>query len=210
MSDNPIFNNTAGYKSDLEVFENIGKVVAFKKGETLFLEKTASSHIVIVLEGCVKLSKAVNNKKVTLRYVLPVQFIGESLPEHKKSYAVTASFMTEGKAILIKSEVFEQMLSWSPNISLHTLHLLNRTQQYIFQDVSNKKNLNAFQRIALFLLEHPSLASQLKKQEIADIIDVVPETYSRNLRKLKDEEYLMYEEGMFKLRLEKVEQIFSV
>jgi CRP-like cAMP-binding protein len=208
MSDNPIFNKSVFYKSDLKIFENIGKVIAFKKGEKIFSENEPSTHIIIVLQGFVKLLKMTNSTNIMVRAITPLQLIGESVATQINRYPVSAHFITEGLIISIEYNQLKQLSTWSPNIALSMFNLVNKSQLDLFQEIENKRVFNYTQRIASFLLNYESSLSQLKYKEIAAILFVSKETFSRGIRKLKDEKLIVIENGKMELNKREILKLF--
>jgi len=199
MGKNPRIDLDSLSVNDFERIQKIGTVINFKKGEEVFIENDISTHIIIVVEGFVKLSKMNNNKNLPIRYIAPMQLIGESVSTKSNRYPLSAHFMTNGSAIKIEYKCFKQVLLWSPVIGLSMFNLVNNTQLHLFKEMENQRKLSITQRVLLFLVNYESLLPQLLKKEIASILFLPPETFSRQLRTLKDRGYISVEKGVIKI-----------
>ena len=208
MSENPRLTLSSRYIEDIKLLNNIGIVKRFKKGEILFKEHKKMTHIMIVIEGIVELSKKNNQKDKEVRYISSFQIIGETLPEMNQRYPLSASFLTNGIAVLVEYDTFRQLLLWSPKTSLNMFKLLNRSQEQLFKKIEKEKTYNSIQRVASFLLEQATHLNQLQYKEMASIIDITPETFSRQLKKLREEQYIHIEEGDMILNHKKLQSLF--
>ena len=209
MSINHILNARAFEVDDFKAFQHIGRVISFKKGEKIFSQNEPSTNIIIVMQGFVQLSKMINSKNVPVRHVAPMQLIGESVHTNQNRYPLSAHFITDGIAIIIEYKVFKQMLLWSPKIAMAMFNLVNKSQQHLFQEMENQRVLNTTQRVALFFLEHQLLLSQLKHKEIAAILSLTPETFSRQVTKLKKSKCIVSKEGKIILNEGKLKQLLE-
>lgn len=61
MGNNPHIYLDSLSVNDFEIFQKIGTVINFKKNEEIFIQNDISTHIIIVMEGFVKLSKMTNS-----------------------------------------------------------------------------------------------------------------------------------------------------
>lgn len=195
MSINPLLNTRAFEVNEFKAFQNISRLITFKKGEKIFRQNEPSTHIIIVIQGFVQLSKMINSKNIPVRHISPMQLIGESVHANDNRYPLSAHFITDGIAIIMEYKVCKQMLLWSPNIAMAMFNLVNKSQQYLFAEMENQRLLNTTQRVALFLLEHKPLLPKLMHKEMAMILSLTPETFSRQITKLKEERCLEIKEG---------------
>jgi CRP-like cAMP-binding protein len=199
MSIPPFLHSEGLDINDLKTLQDIGKIIIFKKGEKIFTQNEPSTHIVIVMQGFVKLFKMTKNKNVMVRAISPMQLIGESVPTEKNRHSLSAQFMTEGMIISIDYKQLEQLSGWSPNIALSIFNLVNKSQLHLFQEIENRRMFTSIQKIALFFLNYESLLPELKYKEIASILFLSNETFSRGIRKLKDEKFIVIENRKVKL-----------
>jgi CRP/FNR family transcriptional regulator len=161
------------------------------------------------MQGFVQLSKTIESKNIPIRHISPMQLIGESVDTHENRYPLSAHFVTNGIAIVMEYKVCKQMLLWSPNIAMAMFNLINKSQQYLFQEMNNQKLLNSTQRVALFLLEHKLLLPQLMHKDMAMILSLRPETFSRHITKLKSNGYIVLKKNKFKLNEGKLRQLLE-
>jgi CRP/FNR family transcriptional regulator len=65
--------------------------------------------------------------------------------------------------------------------------------------MNNRVPLTSMQKIAQLIYENSDLFTKLKKYKIAAILNMTPETFSRNLKTLKKERIITYGGGDFKV-----------
>ena len=171
------------------------------------MENESSTHIVIVLQGFVKLLKMRNSKNVMVRAITPLQLIGESVSTQSNKYGVSAQFITEGLVLSIEYNQLKQLSTWSPNIALSMFNLVNKSQLDLFQEIENKRTLNYTQRVASFLLNYESSLSELKHQEMASILFMSKESFSRGIRNLKDGKLIVVENGKMELNKKEIRKL---
>ena len=199
MSGNPIYNFNALHPYDLRRFEEISTTLNFKKGEKIFLQGEPSDYMVVVIAGIVELKEANNDENKVIKYIKPMQFIGESYPENHGKYSCSSYFMTDGVAMLINYKAFRTLLPWSPKTSLGMINILRKTQESIYQELEHQRVFTATQKVAYFLLTYQYLLPQLRYKEMASILFLTPETFSRQLKKLEEDKCLTIKDRVIEL-----------
>ncbi len=207
MSIPPFLHSESLTINDLKLFQDIGSIKTFQKGEKIFSQNEPSTQIVIVMQGFVKLSKMTDSENSITRAIFPMQLIGESVPFEQKLYPVSAHFMTNGLAIIIAYSQFKQLFSWSPKIALSMFNLVNKSQLHLFQEMENKRVLSTAQRVASFLLEYQTLLPQLMHKEMAVILSLASETFSRQITKLKVKRAIVVKDGKIELNENKLRRL---
>ncbi|MCK4440754.1 MAG: Crp/Fnr family transcriptional regulator, partial [Sulfurovaceae bacterium] len=192
---------------DLRRFEKMSTTSNFKKGEKIFLQGEPSDYMVVVIEGIVELKKEYNNETKVIKYIKPMQFIGESYLEKHEKYSCSSYFMTDGVAMLISYKAFKNLLPWSPKISLGMIKILRKTHDSIYQELEYQRVFSTTQKVAYFLLNHQSLIPQLLYKEMASILFLTPQILSRELKKLEYEKCLTIKDGVIELNHRKLARL---
>lgn len=169
----------------------------YRKGDDLYREGQIPRGIFYLQSGSVKVTCDSGKKPVTLRYALSPDFVGYlSLIKHW-DYVTTATAVENTEAYFIPRHIFFKAIHTdNENIRILLDILCNRiseTDGHLLEILEK----DVLQRLALLLLSlnngkihdpgHTDGLLRIPKKDLASILNVNPETLSRNLSRLSKE-----------------------
>lgn len=167
----------------LQQLASISKLKAYKKGATLFLKGDISSYLMILTEGIVSIFK--HDKKgneIIIGYFHRYTLLAEAATLRKTPLPSSATFQSDGSILMIELEAFETLFMSHPAISYAIIHSLLEKVELLQQNIHFNLASTAAEKILFFYQQNPTLALDLKHYEIASILSITPETFSRNIR----------------------------
>jgi CRP/FNR family transcriptional regulator len=170
----------------------------YHRNQILFFEGGEAHHLFALNSGLVKLVKSLENGKERITRVLfPGDLFGlEALSE--SIYPLTAVVLRDSEICSIPRHQFLSFLRNNPDFSLEMIRFLVSEISQARTQMTNMSFKGARMRVATFLLslvpkgEKPpansySLTLPLTSQEIAEILELSPETVSRTWQALRQE-----------------------
>ncbi len=172
----------------------------YKKDNFLFLEGEKSDKLHILIEGMIKIYKCdKKGNEIVLNHFYPTTLVAEFACLEHIPYPATAVFETNGKAIYIDYSTFEKEFLKNPEISLSIIRSLTNKIKALDNVITRNLTLDSTGRAAKFIYENEALASGLRQNKIAGILNITPETMSRIIRKFRENGVVDFKEG--KLRV---------
>jgi CRP/FNR family transcriptional regulator len=136
--------------------------------------------------GIVKLFKtSSSNKKIVLKYFHPGELIGEVANFEQMPYPATAQSFTSVKFLKIDFEKLQNIINLNPTLSLKIQASLIKKIKNLERVISSDLVLDAKQRVAKYIYDNPVDFFIQKNTEIAEILNITPETLSRILKAFK-------------------------
>lgn len=184
-------------KSQLEILEKISAIKCFKEGNILFYEGESPKHLYFLLDGLVKLYRYDANNTITiLDYYYNQSLIGEAASLQQTPYQITAECDTDSTILMVEYEGFAKHFLRNPDVALQLIMQLVKKVKSL---MNNRVPLTSMQKIAQLIYENSDLFNKLKKYKIAAILNMTPETFSRNLKALKKDGVITYGGGKFEV-----------
>lgn len=177
--------------------------VRLDKGKVLFERGSQAREIYIVVFGLIKLSvsSSVGQEKV-LELIRPGQSIGEAVMFTECDYPFTAQALEDSLLVHVPQRVVFQIIEHNPFVARRLLSGLSHRLLGFMRDVERYSLQNATQRVASYLLqaaEHQGAAVihlEIKKVLLASLLNLTPETLSRVLHQLCDEQLIAVDKRM--------------
>jgi CRP-like cAMP-binding protein len=168
-------------------FSCIFNPAQYHRNQILFFEGGAAHHLFALNVGLVKMVKSLENGKDRItRILFPGDLFGlEALSQ--ETYPVTAVVLEDSEICAVPREQFFSFLRSNPEISLDMIRLLVGEIAEARSQMTNMSFKDARMRVATFLLSLVSadqgsssntcsLTLPLTSQEIAEILELSPET----------------------------------
>lgn len=159
----------------------------YSENDILFYEGEAAQYLFILLQGSLKVYQT--TAKANNFFILFLTKIGELIGEFAlfsdTPYPNTAQFVTQGEVLQIDFKPIKNELLHNPELNLYLIKSLSKKQRIFLDFIHNEMFSNSETKVVHFLLHHEALFSDLKRLEIASILNITPETLSRMLSKLK-------------------------
>jgi CRP-like cAMP-binding protein len=170
----------------------------YHRNQILFFEGGAANHLFALNSGLVKMVKSLENGKERITRVLfPGDLFGlEAL--NQETYPLTAVVLQDSEICAVPREQFFAFLHSNPDISLDMIRLLVSEIAEARSQMTDMSFKDARMRVATFLLSlipndegrssnSLSLKLPLTSQEIAEILELSPETVSRTWHALRED-----------------------
>ena len=185
LEDIPMFSTLT--QSNLKELYNQTHIKNYAKDSIVFYEGDDSSYLHILLEGSIKLYKTTpKGTQIQINRLGAPDLIGEYACFENQPYPATCEFITDGTMGLLPFEVVFKHLS-DPNFSLEIIKSLTGKVGLLSALVHKETVLSSEAKVADLMLQKLSLFHRLKNNELASILNLTPETFSRILTKFKKE-----------------------
>jgi len=190
-----------------ELYDNT-YIKYFTKKSIVFYEGDESRYLYILLDGSVKLYKTTpKGSQVQINRLDAPALIGEYACFEQCPYPATCEFITDGCMGMLPFDEVYKYLS-NPKFSLEIIKSLTSKVLLLSSLVHKETVLSSEAKVADMIIENLSIFERLKKNEIASILNLTPETFSRILTKFK-------KQGIIKVTNHKVtvldtERLYSI
>jgi CRP-like cAMP-binding protein len=168
----------------------------YKKGKILFLEGEQPTLFYIILRGWVKLYKgSVVGEETILQMLSCGDCLIESAIFLNAPYPLSAQIAENALLLSFPAPMIRQLIRSNNELAMNMLTNLSQRSQFLLQQVETTRLKSASERVGWFLLK--TLISQREgnnhvklpydKAMIASYLDMKPETFSRTLKRFKDQ-----------------------
>jgi len=206
LEDIPMFSTLT--QSNLKELYNQTHIKNYAKDSIVFYEGDESSYLHILLEGSIKLYKTTpKGTQIQINRLSAPDLIGEYACFENQPYPATCEFITDGTIGLLPFEVVFKHLS-NPNFSLEIIKSLTGKVGLLSALVHKETVLSSEAKVADLMLQKLSLFHRLKNNELASILNLTPETFSRILTKFKKEGIISVEKQ--KIIINHEEALYSI
>jgi len=179
-------------EDELKALEGISQIVNYKEGETLFVEGDVSDVLMLLIEGVVSVFKHDDKgNEIVISYFKRYELLAEAATLRHTALPSSSRFETDGKLIKIDIESFEKLFILHPNISYGIIQSLLKKVDLLQQNIHFNIATTSIDKILRFYKDNPALSLDLKQYEIASVLGMTAETFSRNLSKLIKDGRLM-------------------
>jgi len=159
----------------------------YAKGSIVFYEGDESEYLHILMKGSVKLYKtSPKGTQIQINRFTAPGFIGEFVCFENEAFPATCEFVSEGMIGLLPVEKLYEYLN-QPEFSLELIKSLTGKVSLLSALVHKETILSSEAKVADLMLKKVTIFNRLKNNEIASILNLTPETFSRILTKLKKE-----------------------
>ncbi|MEI6153139.1 MAG: Crp/Fnr family transcriptional regulator [Deltaproteobacteria bacterium] len=200
----PLFNGLP--EKQLEELSHIAVNSLFKRGETIFSEGDDASGFYVLRSGRVKIFKlSFEGKEQILHIIAPGEpfgevpvFAGETFPAH-------AQALEESRTIFFSKKAFMELIKKDPSIALNMLAILSRRLKQFARLVENLSLKEVPQRLASYFLfvssreNKDAVELDIAKGQLASILGTIPETLSRILSKMVNQDLIRVQGRTIKL-----------
>ena len=178
-------------EDELKALADISHISNHKEGSILFLKGDVSTSLMLLIDGIVSIFKHDNKgNEITIGYFTKYTFLAEAPTLRKSILPSSAMFKSDGAILKINLEKFEALFISHPDISYAIIQSLLEKIDLLQQNIHFNIASTSSEKILFFYQQNPNLSLDLKQYEIATILGIAPETFSRNIKKLIKEEKL--------------------
>lgn len=168
----------------------------YRKGKLLFLEGEVPSRLHIILSGWIKLFKGTSGGNETILQMLTSgDMIAESAVFLNATYPVSAQVVKKSVVLTLPAPIIRERIKENNELALRVLDGISRHSHNLIQEFENIRLKPATERVGWFLLKLlldqgkvPDLIElPYDKSLIASYLDMKPETFSRTLKRFRNQ-----------------------
>ncbi len=176
------------------------QVKEYKKNKLLFLEGEASNRLHIILSGWIKLFKGTSSGDETILQMLTGgDMIAESAVFLNANYPVSAQVAKTAIILSLPASIIREKIKEHNDLALKVLDGISKHSYSLIQEFENIRLKPATERVGWFLLKLllqqgkiPDLIElPYDKSLIASYLDMKPETFSRTLKRFKNNGFII-------------------
>jgi len=180
----------------------------FTKNSIVFYEGDESDYLYILLEGTIQLYKtSPKGSQVQIKRMKAPNTIGEYACFEKEPFPASCEFITDGVMGLLHFDKVYQYLD-NKEFSLGLIRSLTSKVMVLSSLVHKETILSSEAKVADLMIEKISIFNRLRNNEIAGILNLTPETFSRILTKFKKESIIEIKDH--KLRILNLEALYII
>lgn len=178
-------------ENELKALVKISHISEYKEGATLFLEGDVSDTLMLLIDGIVSIFKHDSKgNEIIIAYFNRYALLAEPATLRHTPLPSSATFKSDGAILKIDLEAFENLFMSHPKIAYEIIQSLLKKIDLLQQNIHLNIATTSTEKILHFYIENPTLSLDLKQYEIASLLGMVPETFSRTIRKLVKENKL--------------------
>jgi CRP/FNR family transcriptional regulator len=174
-------------------------VKKFTQNSIVFYEGDESDYLYILLEGTIQLYKtSPKGSQVQIKRMKAPNVIGEYACFEKEPFPASCEFITDGVMGLLHFEKVYQYLD-NKEFSLGLIRSLTSKVMLLSSLVHKETILSSEAKVADLMLEKMETFNRLRNNEIAGILNLTPETFSRVITKFKKESIIHMVDGKLEI-----------
>ncbi|MEA1953426.1 MAG: Crp/Fnr family transcriptional regulator [Campylobacterota bacterium] len=159
----------------------------FTKGSIVFYEGDKSDYLHVLLNGSIKLYKtSPKGSQIQINRFAAPGLIAEFACFEQEIFPASCEFVTDGSIGLLHFDKLYEYLS-QPEFSLELLKSLTGKISLLSSLVHKETILSSEAKVADLMVKKEPIFNRLKNNEIASILNLTPETFSRIMTKFKKE-----------------------
>ncbi len=162
----------------------------YTKDSIVFYEGDESSYLHILLDGTIRLYKtSPKGSEVQIKRMDAPNTIGEYACFEDEPFPVTCQFVSDGVIGLLH---FDKVYKYLDNkeFSLGLIKSLTSKIIILSSLVHKETILSSEAKVADLMIDKPMIFNRLKNNEIASVLNLTPETFSRILSKFKKDKII--------------------
>ena len=172
----------------------ISSIKNYSKGNIIFYEDDKPEKLHLLLDGIIKVYKVdPKGNEVVMHFFQAQTLIAETAHMQRISYPATAICETDSQLLEIDYELFENEFLRNPDISFKIIESLSKKVKALQNVITTNLTMDTFSKVCKFIYENQNHIDELSHRKIAAILNITPETLSRNIATLKKEELVSVE-----------------
>jgi CRP/FNR family transcriptional regulator len=192
LQDIPMFSALG--ETYIKELQNAIHVKRYTKDSIVFYEGDRSEYLHILLEGSVKLYKtSPKGTQIQINRFSAPSLIAEFACFEQEIFPASCEFVSEGAIGLLHFDKLYEYLN-QPQFSLELIKSLTGKVMMLSALVHKETILSSEAKVADLMIKKLSVFNRLKNNEIASILNLTPETFSRILTKFKKEGIICVED----------------
>lgn len=171
--------------NEIEELIQICTIHNYKKNSYLFMKGDTSEHLLILIDGLVSVFKHDDKgNEVVIGLFTPFSLLAEPAILKGIPFPSTAIFKSHGSVVKIKLNMFKKLFLDDSHVSYAIIQSLLDKIQLLQNNIHLNIASNAREKVLFFYQRNNNLSLELKQYEIASLLGMTAETFSRNLKAL--------------------------
>ena len=192
LHDIPMFSSLD--EKHLKELKNAVHIKQYTKDSIVFYEGDQSDYLYILLKGAVKLYKtSPKGSQIQINRFSAPSLIAEFACFEQEAFPASCEFVTDGAVGLLHFDKLYEYLN-QPQFSLELIKSLTGKVMMLSALVHKETILSSEAKVADLMIKKVTIFNRLKNNEIASILNLTPETFSRILTKFKKEGIISVED----------------
>ncbi len=206
LHDIPMFS--ALNDSYLKELKNAVHIKQYTKDSIVFYEGDESEYLHILLKGSVKLYKtSPKGSQIQINRFSAPSLIAEFACFEQEVFPASCEFVTDGTIGLLHFDKLYEYLN-QPQFSLELIKSLTSKVMLLSALVHKETILSSEAKVADLMIKKVNIFNRLKNNEIASILNLTPETFSRILTKFKKESIITVKDHV--LAVQNKDALFNI
>ena len=177
---------------ELDKLVKICSMHNYKKDSYLFMKGEKSEHLLVLIEGLVSIFKHDDKgNEIIIGLFSPFSLLAEPAILKGLPFPSSAVFKSDGAVIKIELNSFKKDFLHDSHISYAVIQSLLSKIQLLQNNIHLNIASSAKEKILSFYEKNNSLGVELKQYEIASLLGMKAETFSRNVKSLLKDEKLI-------------------
>jgi CRP/FNR family transcriptional regulator len=174
-------------ENEIERLAGISIIKNLSKDNILFYEGENPKYFYLLLEGHLKLYKTdLKGNEIIIHYFRQPSFIAEMASLENIKFPATAIATRDNvEVLLINKEKFSQIIQTDAHFSFHLIKSITLKVKHLELVINRNMVYDAMTKVCSFISENPEYMLSAKNKEIANLLNMAPETLSRILSKLR-------------------------
>jgi CRP/FNR family transcriptional regulator len=178
-------------ENEHKALAEISHIEKYQKDATLFLKGDVSKFLMILIDGIVSIYKHDDKgNEIVIGYFTRYKLLAEPATLRHTPLPSSATFKSDGAILKIDLAQFEAQFMTYPKISYEMIQSLLQKIELLQQNIHFNISSTASEKVLFFYQQNPKLSLDLKQYEIASILGMTAETFSRTVKKLLAERKL--------------------
>lgn len=183
LSSIPLFSDLS--EETLAELAQITSIRHFPAGDILYYEKDKHNEIYYLKEGLIKVYKVDRfDNEVFMYNLFSDTLISEITDFERIGCFANAEFAVDSEVLVIDFDRFQKMYMNSPKLMLKLLKEFAKKSKMLQCIINREIVFDGTAKVAFMLINDLKSFNRLKKQEVAYMLNIQPETLSRILKKL--------------------------
>ncbi len=182
----PIFENLS--EEEYEKLSSISTIKHYKKDNIVFYRGDTPKYLYLLLDGSVKIYTH-NNKgnEVILKLLNEPSLVAELASLEDIDYPANCMVLEDSSLLAIDFRKFQEMFLNDSKFLLMFIKSLTRKIMYLESVIESNVKLDAKAKIAKYIYENEEKFINTSNAKIARSLNITPETFSRVIKKFKNE-----------------------
>ena len=197
---------------NLDLIVSMSEITSYNSNSILFYETESSDRLLFLVEGLLKVYKIDKyDNEIFLYYVYPNSMVSElsNLSENKINCFSNSEFLRDSVILSIDFKKFKEKFLLQNELVLKFINELIYKNQQLQCIVNRELVFDATSKVAFMLINDLAMFNQLKRNEVALLLHIQPETLSRVLKRLVRNEIINIEKStVFILKEEELKSIY--